>query len=182
MFEVERIRCSDKTGLSVRPLPDLVFEVERILQRRSAFMHLTCIYSGKRSLLCEPYGNRLKQHKNLHKRWRNQTGRYTELAQCINKNFALTYLSGTLKSFRFRGPPCSCFSICIDQRGRGSLTEGWTSQIYKYGLTKTCQFDENIFGDYIKDRKQPRGLYRGDDQRQEGKERNRTPLASCTGN
>jgi hypothetical protein len=32
VFEVERIYCSDITGLGVRPFPDLVFEVERILQ------------------------------------------------------------------------------------------------------------------------------------------------------
>jgi len=32
VFEVCRIYCSDITGLSVRPFPDLVFEVERILQ------------------------------------------------------------------------------------------------------------------------------------------------------
>ena len=32
VFEVERIYCSDKTGFGVRPFPDLVFEVERILQ------------------------------------------------------------------------------------------------------------------------------------------------------
>ena len=31
MFEVDRIYCSDITGLGVRPFPDLVFEVERIL-------------------------------------------------------------------------------------------------------------------------------------------------------
>ena len=31
VFEVERIYCSDITGLGVRPFPDLVFEVERIL-------------------------------------------------------------------------------------------------------------------------------------------------------
>ena len=31
MFEVDRIYCSDITGLGVRPFPDLVFEVDRIL-------------------------------------------------------------------------------------------------------------------------------------------------------
>lgn len=35
MFEVDRIYCSDITGLGVRPFPDLVFEVERILQTNS---------------------------------------------------------------------------------------------------------------------------------------------------
>ena len=34
MFEVDRIYCSDITGLGVRPFPDLVFEVDRILQFR----------------------------------------------------------------------------------------------------------------------------------------------------
>ena len=32
MFEVDRIYCSDITGFGVRPFPDLVFEVDRILQ------------------------------------------------------------------------------------------------------------------------------------------------------
>jgi hypothetical protein len=32
VFEVERIYCSDITGSGVRPFPDLVFEVERIIQ------------------------------------------------------------------------------------------------------------------------------------------------------
>jgi hypothetical protein len=32
VFEWNRIYCSDITGLGVRSLPDLVFEVERILQ------------------------------------------------------------------------------------------------------------------------------------------------------
>ncbi len=34
MFEVDRIYCSDITGFGVRPFPDLVFEVDRILQQR----------------------------------------------------------------------------------------------------------------------------------------------------
>lgn len=33
MFEVDRIYCSDITGLGVRPFPDLVFEVDRILHK-----------------------------------------------------------------------------------------------------------------------------------------------------
>ena len=33
LFEGKRIYCSDITGSGVRPFPDLVFEVERILQR-----------------------------------------------------------------------------------------------------------------------------------------------------
>lgn len=32
LFEGKRIYCSDITGFGVRPFPDLVFEVERILQ------------------------------------------------------------------------------------------------------------------------------------------------------
>jgi hypothetical protein len=34
VFEVERIHCSDITGFGVRPFPDLVFEVERILHEK----------------------------------------------------------------------------------------------------------------------------------------------------
>ena len=33
LFEGKRIYCSDITGFGVRPFPDLVFEVERILHR-----------------------------------------------------------------------------------------------------------------------------------------------------
>jgi len=35
LFEGKRIYCSDITGFGVRPFPDLVFEVERILQKES---------------------------------------------------------------------------------------------------------------------------------------------------
>ena len=46
MFEVERIYCSDSTGSGVRPFPDLVFEVERIIQSKTIRLIALMVFFG----------------------------------------------------------------------------------------------------------------------------------------
>lgn len=50
VFEVERIYCSDITGSGVRPFPDLVFEVERIIHVALGYKQLMEVERAFRTL------------------------------------------------------------------------------------------------------------------------------------